>query len=45
MNRAYITRLEDNAMYSVFLNIPVPFLSISFGLDRNGLPVSVYDGN
>ncbi len=45
MNRAYITPREDNPIYSVFLNIPVPFLSISFGLDRNARPVSVYDGN
>ncbi len=44
MDRAGVTPITTNPRYSLFLNIPVPSLGLSFGLDRNGVPVSIYDG-
>ncbi|WP_458651020.1 NucA/NucB deoxyribonuclease domain-containing protein [Sivoneniella epilithica] len=36
-----VTKYGTNRLYSLFLNVPVPGLGGSFGLDRQGQPVSV----
>nr|WP_026149077.1 RHS repeat-associated core domain-containing protein [Leptolyngbya sp. FACHB-161] len=41
-DRADVTQFEVNQSRSWFLNIPVPALGISFGLDRNAQIVNVY---
>jgi RHS repeat-associated protein len=40
--RANVAEYETNQNNSWFLNIPVPSLGISFGLDRNARPVNVF---
>ena len=43
-NRASVQPYETSLRDSLFLNIPVPALGFSFGLNRGGQPISVYDG-
>ena len=44
MNKAEVTHITKNPRNSLFLNIPVPSLGISFGLKRNGQPISIFNG-
>jgi hypothetical protein len=42
MDRAGVTAITNNAAYSLFLNIPVPSLGSSFGLNRHGVPIPIH---
>ncbi|MDX2212838.1 MAG: RHS repeat-associated core domain-containing protein [Oculatellaceae cyanobacterium bins.114] len=42
MNRTLVTTYETNRYFSTFINVPVPGLGMSFGLDRLGRIVPVW---
>jgi RHS repeat-associated protein len=44
MNAAQVTNYQTDPRNSLFINLPIPSLGISFGLNRLGLPITIWSG-